>query len=79
MTLRIFIGMDERQPLAYNVCRASIARTGVREIAQLAASEAPVSLVKNKLRREEHRHMYGTVSWTELMGRSVHARHMRPR
>jgi hypothetical protein len=212
MTLRVFIGMDERQPLAYNVCRASIerhagarlqieplrlkwlpikrrgltdftfsrylcpwlcgyegvslfmdadmiVRADVHEIAQLAAKDAPVSLVKNRLRlewpsmmffrnalcraltpefvetgkpeavewapaigelppewnhcvgydepdpkaklihftqgipcwpetqdcehaetwREEHRHLNGTVSWTELMGRSVHAKHMRPR
>jgi hypothetical protein len=136
-----------------------IVRADLREIAQLAASDAPVSLVKNKLRlewpsmmffrnalcralspefvetgkpetfewasgigelpaewnhcvgydapnpraklihftqgipcwpetencehaetwREEHRHLNGTVSWTELMGRSVHAKHMRPR
>jgi lipopolysaccharide biosynthesis glycosyltransferase len=208
--MRIFIGMDERQPLAYHVCRSSIerhalarvqieplrlkwlpierrgltdftfsrylcpylcnfegeslfmdadivVRADVRELAQLAAKDAPVSLVKNKLRlewpsmmvfrnglcraltpefvetgkpeafewassigelpaewnhcvgydapdpkaklihftqgipcwpetqdcehaetwREEHRHLNGTVSWTELMGRSVHARHMR--
>ena len=212
MTLKVFIGTDERQPLAYNVCRASIerhagarlqieplrlkwlpikrrgltdftfsrylcpwlcgyegvslfmdadmiVRADVHEIAQLAAKDAPASLVKNRLRlewpsmmffrnalcraltpefvetgkpeafewapaigelppewnhcvgydepdpkaklihftqgipcwpetqdcehaetwREEHRHLNGTVSWTELMGRSVHAKHMRPR
>jgi hypothetical protein len=26
--------------------------------------------------REEHRHANGTVSWHELMGRSVHAKHV---
>jgi len=207
--MRIFIGMDERQPLAYHVCRASIerhagarvhieplrlrwlpitrrgltdftfsrylcphlcgyegeslfmdadivVRADVREIAALAPEGAPVSLVKNRLRlewpsvmyfrnglcraltpefveggkpetfewassigelpaawnhcvgydapdpnaklihytqgipcwpetedcehaeawREEFRHLCGTVSWEELMGRSVHAKHV---
>jgi lipopolysaccharide biosynthesis glycosyltransferase len=209
MTLKVFIGMDERQPLAYNVCRASIerhaggrlqieplrlkwlpiikrgltdftfsrylcphlcgyegsalfldadmiVRADVHELEALAPQDAPVSVVKGKLRlewpsmmffrnalcraltpetidngkpetfewaqkigelprdwnhcvgydepnpspklihytqgipcwpetedcehaeawREEHRHANGTVSWHELMGRSVHAKHV---
>lgn len=207
--LRIFIGADERQPLAYHVCRSSlerhaggplrieplrlkwlpitrrgltdftftrylcpqlcgyegtslfldadiIARADVRELEALAPADAPVSLVKNRLRlewpsvmlfrnalcrsltpeyvetgkpetfewtqkigelpaewnhcvgydapnpkaklihytqgipchpetedcehadtwREEHREMNSTVTWQELMGRSVHAKHV---
>jgi lipopolysaccharide biosynthesis glycosyltransferase len=207
--MRVFIGFDERQPLAYHVCRSSIerhalarlqieplrlkwlplerrgltdftfsrylcpflcayegtslfmdadviVRADVRELEALAPADAPVSLVKNKLRlewpsvmffrnalcraltpesvaagkpesfdwadkigalpadwnhcvgydapnpraklihytqgipcwpetedcehaetwREEHRHMNGTVSWSELMGRSVHAKYV---
>jgi len=210
--MRVFIGFDERQPLACHVCRSSIerhagaplrieplrlkwlpikrrgltdftfsrylcpqlcgyegeslfldadiiVRADLRERAALAPADAPVSLVKNKFRlewpsvmffrnalcraltpefvetgnpekfdwaqsigelpaewnhcvgydspnpqaklihftqgipcwpetqdcehaetwREEHRHLNGTVSWTELMGRSVHAKRMQPR
>jgi hypothetical protein len=103
--MRVFIGMDERQPLAYHVCRSSIerhagarvaveplrlkwlpikrrgltdftfsrylcpylcgfegsslfmdadivVRADVRELDELAPPDAPVSLVKNKLRLE---------------------------
>ncbi|HEX5093569.1 MAG TPA: hypothetical protein VFV84_12865 [Burkholderiales bacterium] len=207
--MRIFIGMDERQPLAYHVCRSSIerhasarvqieplrlrwlplrrrgltdftfsrylcpslcgyegeslfmdadiiVRADIHELAGLAPRPAAVSVVKNKLRlewtsvmffrnalcraltpesiesgqpeklewaetvgdlpaewnhcvgydapdpqaklihftqgipcwpetedcehaetwREEYRHLNGTVSWQELMGRSVHAKHV---
>lgn len=207
--MRVFIGFDERQPLAYHVCRSSIerhalarlqieplrlkwlplkrrgltdftfsrylcpwlcgyegtslfmdadivVRADVHELESLAPADAPVSLVKNKLRlewpsvmlfrnalchaltpeaveagkpesfdwagkvgelpadwnhcvgydapnpraklihftqgipcwpetedcehagtwREEYRHMNGTVSWSELMGRSVHAKYV---
>ena len=205
--MKVFIGFDERQPLAYHVCRSSIerhagarlqieplrlkwlplgrrgltdftfsrylcpylcsyqgtslfmdadviVRADVHELEALAPADAPVSVVKNKLRlewpsvmffrnalcraltpetieagrpesfdwagkvgelpadwnhcvgydapnpraklihytqgipcwpetedcehaetwREEYRHMNGTVSWSELMGRSVHAK-----
>lgn len=207
--MKVFIGFDERQPLAYHVCRSSlerhagaplqieplrlkwlpiarrgltdftfsrylcpflcgyegaslfmdadiIVRADVHELESLAPADAPVSLVKNKLRlewpsvmlfrnalcraltpesveqgkpesfdwagrvgelpaqwfhcvgydtpdpraklihftqgipcwpetedcehadtwREEYRHMNGTVSWSELMGRSVHAKYV---
>lgn len=207
--MRIFIGVDDRQPLAYTVCRSSIerhaggrvhieplrlkwlpikrrgltdfsfsrylcpylcgfedlslfmdadmiVRADVLELESLASADAPVSVVKGKLRyewssvmlfrnalcrtltpdyvengrpaslewaqnigelppewnhcvgydtpnpraklihytqgipcwpetedcehaeawREEHRHSNGTVSWSELMGRSVHAKHV---
>jgi hypothetical protein len=210
--MKVFSGMDERQPLAYHVCRSSIerhagariaieplrlkwlpvkrrgltdftfsrylcpqlcdyqgtslfmdadivVRADVRELDALAPADAPISLVKNKLRlewpsvmlfrnalcraltpefvesgkpesfdwaqtigelppewnhcvgydapdpraklihytqgipcwpetedcehaetwREEHRHLNGTVSWQELMGRSVHAPYVQRR